>query len=142
MDKYIIFGSAQHSCMRSEVATFGLTAVLRCFARLPNLRRSSGAQGTLKWTTMPPVRVYMQDWSNYLPWPTSTLPYKEIANGIAMKLQYDAWPIGGSSHSSVALSNLLSINLNVPIYCTLAIEYVVLHFQVEHLNIARYMSWK
>lgn len=50
----------------------GLTAMLRCFARLPNLRRSPGAQGTLKYVIMGPVRVYMQeDWSNYSPWPTS-----------------------------------------------------------------------
>jgi hypothetical protein len=50
----------------------GLTAMLRCFARLKNLRRSPGAQGNLKYVVMGPVRVYMQeDWSNYSPWPTS-----------------------------------------------------------------------
>jgi hypothetical protein len=51
--------------------------MLRCFARLPKLRRSPGAQGTLKYVIMGPVRVYMQeDWSNYSPWPTSTFSEK------------------------------------------------------------------
>ena len=58
------------------MSTIALTAMLRCFARLPNLRRSPGAQGELKYVVMGPVRVYMQeDWSNYSPWPTSLFPY-------------------------------------------------------------------
>ena len=72
LDKYIYFGWGEHSCVGSEMSTIALTAMLQCFARLPNLRRSPGGQGTLKYVIMGPVRVYMQeDWSNYSPWPTS-----------------------------------------------------------------------
>jgi hypothetical protein len=64
--------------------------MLRCFARLPNLRRSPSGQGELKYVVMGPVRVYMQeDWSNYSPWPTSLFPQQKTLI-IAMKLQYDA----------------------------------------------------
>jgi hypothetical protein len=64
--------------------------MLRCFALLPNLRRSPGGQGELKYVVMGPVRVYMQeDWSNYSPWPTSMFPHRTSLI-IAMKLQYDA----------------------------------------------------
>lgn len=82
LDKYIYFGWGEHSCVGSEMSTIGLTAMLQCFARLPNLRRSPGGQGTLKYVIMGPVRVYMQeDWSNYSPWPTSLSHSVTFANG-------------------------------------------------------------
>ena len=72
------------------MSTIALTAMLRCFARLPNLRRAPSGQGELKYVIMGPVRVYMQeDWSNYSPWPTSMFPQQKSLI-LAMKLQYDA----------------------------------------------------
>lgn len=73
LDKYIYFGWGVHVCVGSEMTTIAMTAMLKCFALLKNLRRAPGDQGQMKWTIMGPVRVYMQqDWSNYSPWPTST----------------------------------------------------------------------
>lgn len=61
------------------MSTIAITAMLRCFARLPNLRRSPSGQGNLKYVIMGPVRVYMQeDWSNYSPWPTSIFLHMKI----------------------------------------------------------------
>jgi hypothetical protein len=48
--------------------------MLRCFARLPNLRRAPGPLAELKYLMKGPFRVYMnEDWSNFSPWPTSLL---------------------------------------------------------------------
>jgi hypothetical protein len=51
--------------------------MLRCFARLPNLRRAPGLEGQLKYVTVGLFRAYMtEDWSNYSYWPTGCSPIK------------------------------------------------------------------
>jgi hypothetical protein len=49
------------------------TAILRCFARLPNLRPAPGPQGKLKYVIKNQVvKAYMQeDWGSYWYFPTS-----------------------------------------------------------------------
>jgi prostaglandin-endoperoxide synthase 2/linoleate 10R-lipoxygenase len=69
--QYIHFGWGTHACFGAPFATIGLTAMLRCFAVLPNLRRAPGLEGQLKYVVMGLFRVYMtQEWSNYSYWPT------------------------------------------------------------------------
>lgn len=73
-DRYIHYGRGPHYCFGAEFTNIGLTAMLRCFARLPNLRRAPGPLGELKYLMKGPFRVYMnEDWSNFSPWPTSLL---------------------------------------------------------------------
>jgi len=71
VSQYIHFGWGTHSCFGAPFANVGLTAMLRCFARLPNLRRAAGLEGQLKYVDIGLFRVYMtQEWSNYSYWPT------------------------------------------------------------------------
>jgi cytochrome P450 len=74
--KYIHYGWGTHSCFGAQIANIGLTAMLRCFARLPNLRRAPGPEGQLKYVVVGLFRAYMtEDWSNYSYWPTGTCSY-------------------------------------------------------------------
>ena len=64
--KYIHYGWGTHTCFGAQIANIGLTAMLRCFARLPNLRRASGPEGQLKYVNIGLFKVFMAaDWSNY-----------------------------------------------------------------------------
>jgi len=85
IDKYIHFGWGNHACFGAKFANIGLTAMLRCFARLPNLRRAPGPEGQLKYVTIGLFRVYMtQEWSNYSYFPTGLYPQgnanKQLSN--------------------------------------------------------------
>jgi linoleate 10R-lipoxygenase len=74
-DQYIHFGWGNHRCFGAPFANIGLTAMLRCFARLPNLRRSPGPEGQLKYVDIGLFKVYLtQEWSNYSYWPSSSHP--------------------------------------------------------------------
>ena len=74
VSKYIHYGWGTHTCFGAQIVNIGLTAMLRCFARLPNLRRAPGPEGQLKYVVIGLFRVYMTaDWSNYSYWPTSLL---------------------------------------------------------------------
>lgn len=76
--KYSHYGWGPHACFGGEMVNAGLTGMLRCFARLPNLRRAPGPEGQLKYVVMGPFRVYLNsDWSNFSPWPTSLLLYEK-----------------------------------------------------------------
>lgn len=80
VEKYIHFGWGNHVCFGAPWATIGLTSMLRCVARLPNLRRSPGPEGQLKFVRIGLFRVYMtQEWSNFSYWPTS-LHLSSVAN--------------------------------------------------------------
>jgi len=56
-----------------EIDLVANTAILRAFARLPNLRRAPGPQGEIKYVMKQEVvKVYLQeDWSSYWFFPTS-----------------------------------------------------------------------
>lgn len=49
--------------------------MLKCFARLKNLRRTPGDEGNLKYITKPGgIKLYMNpEWSEFTPYPTSEL---------------------------------------------------------------------
>lgn len=68
------------------------TAILRCFARLPNFQRAPGPQGQLKYVIKNHVvKAYMQeDWGSYWYFPTSMGPLNFLAKCVAMKIHYDA----------------------------------------------------
>ena len=73
VSQYIHFGWGTHACFGAPFANIGLTSMLRCVARLPNLRRAPGLEGQLKYVKMGLFRVYMtQEWSNYSYFPTGT----------------------------------------------------------------------
>jgi cytochrome P450 len=71
---YVNFGWGPHHCIGQELSIVANTAILRCFALLPNLRRAPGPQGELKYVTKNDVvKVYLQeDWGSYFFFPTST----------------------------------------------------------------------
>src|SRR5437879_4190935 len=70
LENYIHFGWGNHKCFGAGFANIGLTAMLRCIARLPNLRRAPGPEGRAKHVTIGLFRVYLtQEWSNYSYWP-------------------------------------------------------------------------
>jgi len=80
ISKYIHFGKGTHSCFGAPFVKIGLTAMLRCVARLPNVRRAPGLEGQLKYVVMGLFRVYMtQEWSNYSYWPTGAQPRRSTS---------------------------------------------------------------
>lgn len=91
-DSYINYGFGPHSCIGKEMNIVANTAILRCFARLPNFRRAPGPQGQLKYVIKNQVvKAYMQeDWGSYWYFPTSKGPFNFLANCVAMKVHYDA----------------------------------------------------
>ena len=70
---YVAFGWGPHRCIGQEIDLVANTAILRAFARLPNLRRAPGPQGEIKYVMKQEVvKVYLQeDWSSYWFFPTS-----------------------------------------------------------------------
>jgi linoleate 10R-lipoxygenase len=48
MDSYIHYGIGDHTCLGKEASMVALTAMLRIFGQLHNLRRAPGPQGQLK----------------------------------------------------------------------------------------------
>jgi len=77
---YINYGWGPHRCIGQEINTVANTAILRTFARLPNLRPAPGPQGKLKYVMKQNVvKVFLQqDWGSYWFFPTT------------MKVHYDA----------------------------------------------------
>jgi len=75
-ESYVNYGWGPHHCLGKEINIVANTAILRTFARLHNLRRAPGPQGTLKYVMQQEVvKVYMQeDWGSYWFFPTSMLP--------------------------------------------------------------------
>ena len=74
-DSYINYGFGPHSCIGKEINIIANTAILRCFARLPNFRRAPGPQGQLKYVMKNHVvKAYLQeDWGTYWYFPTSKI---------------------------------------------------------------------
>jgi len=76
---YVAYGWGPHRCIGQEINIVANTAILKCFARLPNLRRAPGPQGQLKYVMKQGVvKVFLQeDWGSYWFFPTT------------MKVHYD-----------------------------------------------------
>jgi len=73
-DKDLPFGWGLHS-IGTEIGIIANTAILRCLALLPNLRRSLGAQGHVKCLVKNnKMRYLTPDWGNYSFLPASTFP--------------------------------------------------------------------
>jgi len=72
--KYINYGWGPHACIGKEINIVANAAILRTFARLPNLRPAPGPQGKLKYVVQNEVvKVFLQeDWGSYWFFPTST----------------------------------------------------------------------
>jgi cytochrome P450 len=72
---YVNYGWGPHHCIGQEINIIANTAILRAFARLPNLRRSPGPQGQLKYVVKDGVvKVFLQeDWGSYWFFPTSMI---------------------------------------------------------------------
>jgi cytochrome P450 len=70
---YVNYGWGMHKCMGQEINIIANTAILRCFATLPNLRRAPGPQGQLKYVIKDDVvKVFLrQDWGSYFFFPES-----------------------------------------------------------------------
>ena len=70
---YVNYGWGPHICLGQEINIVANTAILRCLARLPNLRPAPGPQGQLKYVLKNNVvKVFLQeDWGNYWFFPTS-----------------------------------------------------------------------
>lgn len=87
---YVNYGWGPHRCIGQEINIVANTAILRTFARLPNLRPAPGPQGKLKYVMKQNVvKVFMQeDWGSYWFFPTS-IPSMNEAD-VAMKIHYDA----------------------------------------------------
>jgi linoleate 10R-lipoxygenase len=80
-ESYVNYGWGPHSCIGKEINIIANTAILKCFALLPGLRRAPGPQGKLKYVIKNDVvKVYLQeDWGSYYYFPTSMFHY-EYAN--------------------------------------------------------------
>jgi linoleate 10R-lipoxygenase len=73
---YVNYGWGSQECLGHEVSIVANTAILQCFALLPNLRRAPGLQGELKSVVRDDVKVYLQqDWGNYSAFPTSEFSF-------------------------------------------------------------------
>ncbi|KAJ6259386.1 Psi-producing oxygenase [Drechslerella dactyloides] len=72
-DTYIHHGYGRHKCLGRDVDLIALTAMLKVFGKLRNLRRAPGIQGTLKYVPRPGgSKVYLkEDWSSLWPFPTT-----------------------------------------------------------------------
>ncbi|KAK6337318.1 hypothetical protein TWF730_002723 [Orbilia blumenaviensis] len=70
---YIQYGYGQHRCLGQDVNLIALTAMLKVFGKLENLRRAPGIQGNLKYISRPGgSKVYLkEDWSSLWPFPTT-----------------------------------------------------------------------
>ena len=77
---YVAYGWGPHICVGREINIVANTAILRFFARLPELRRAPGPQGQLKYVMKQGVvKVFLQeDWSSYWFFPTSMPPVRPI----------------------------------------------------------------
>jgi hypothetical protein len=73
---YVNYGWGPHSCIGKEINIIANTAILKCFALLPGLRRAPGPQGELKYVIKNEVvKMYLQeDWGSYFFFPTSMFP--------------------------------------------------------------------
>ncbi|KAF3905007.1 hypothetical protein AA313_de0203095 [Arthrobotrys entomopaga] len=72
-EAYIHYGYGQHRCLGRDANLIALTAMLKVFGKLKNLRRAPGIQGTLKYVPRPGgSKVYLkEDWSSLWPFPTT-----------------------------------------------------------------------
>ncbi|KAL9625811.1 MAG: hypothetical protein Q9160_000131 [Pyrenula sp. 1 TL-2023] len=73
LDAYIHYGSGPHKCLGMDWNGVTLTTMLKCIARLENLRRAPGPQGQTKKVIQDGgLTAYMlPDESSYSPFPTS-----------------------------------------------------------------------
>ncbi|KAI5843292.1 cytochrome P450 [Tricharina praecox] len=75
---YIQYGYGPHSCIGTPIAITALTAMLRVYGRLENIRRAPRLAGQMKSVTKHGFRTYMTEgWSEWSPFPTT------------MKIQFD-----------------------------------------------------
>jgi len=81
-ESYVNYGWGPHSCIGKEINIIANTAILKCFALLPGLRRAPGPQGELKYVIKNDVvKVYLwEDWGSYYYFPTT------------MKIHFDQLP--------------------------------------------------
>ncbi|KAK6544846.1 hypothetical protein TWF694_001527 [Orbilia ellipsospora] len=72
-EAYIHYGYGPHRCLGRDANLIALTAMLKVFGKLKNLRRAPGIQGTLKYLPRPGgSKVYLkEDWSSLWPFPTT-----------------------------------------------------------------------
>ncbi|EWC45463.1 hypothetical protein DRE_00862 [Drechslerella stenobrocha 248] len=72
-EAYINHGYGRHKCLGRDVDLIALTAMLKVFGKLENLRRAPGIQGTLKFIPRPGgSKIYLkEDWSSLWPFPTT-----------------------------------------------------------------------
>ncbi|KAK6332263.1 hypothetical protein TWF696_002984 [Orbilia brochopaga] len=72
-ESYIHHGYGRHKCLGRDVDLIALTAMLKVFGKLGDLRRTPGVQGTLKYVPRPGgSKVYLkEDWSSLWPFPTT-----------------------------------------------------------------------
>ncbi|KAF3911316.1 Peroxidasin [Orbilia brochopaga] len=70
---YIHHGYGRHKCLGRDLDLVALTAMLKVFGKLDNVRRAPGIQGTMKCVPRPGgSKLYLkEDWSSLWPFPTT-----------------------------------------------------------------------
>lgn len=77
---YIQYGYGPHSCIGTPIAITALTAMLRVYGRLENIRRAPRLAGQMKSVTKHGFRTYMTEgWSEWSPFPTSKSSIRRAA---------------------------------------------------------------